>query len=302
MGALVRVAVGDLLDPSFRKIFKDGRDESPSEYTRIIKTISVYKKQEKENIFSNLGKLKIKAEGKGLEYEEPKEGLPKTFIPVAKALAFSVTREAMDDDLTGLIGQVPKDLGHSASTTLEQDVANVFNYAFTAADAYYGPDSKSLCATDHPLLHGGTGSNRLATDADLSVTSLQLMSTLMRKMVNQQNEIMNMALTKLIVPVDLEFTALEILNSTDRPDTANRATNVLNKRNIELVVNPFLTDVDAWFGQNSLRHRLELHMRTKAMFESDNDFGSKSGSFSAFTRYITGWVIHYGIVGTPGAA
>ena len=302
MGALVRVNVGDLLDPAFRWIFKDGRDETPNEYTDIIKTISVSKKQEKENIFSNLGKLKLKAEGKGIEYDNPKEGLPKTFTPVAKALGFSVTREAMDDDLTGLIGQVPRDLGHSVTVTLEQDVANVYNYGFTDSAAYHGPDSKSLFATDHPLLHGGTGSNRLAVDADLSVTSLQLMSILMRKMVNQQNEPMNDKLTKIIVPPELEFTALEILNSTDRPDTANRATNVIKGRNIKLVVNSFLTDADAWFGMNDMKHKLELHMRTKAMFESDNDFGTKSGLFSAFTRYITGWVIHYGMVGTPGGA
>jgi len=302
MGVLTRVAVGDLLDPAFRPIFKDGRDEIESEYLDIIKVISSKRKQEKENIFSNLGKLKIKAEQKGIEYDEPKEGLPKTFTPIAKALAFAVSREAMDDDLSGLIGQVPKDLGHSVSTTLNQDVANVYNYGFTDSSAYHGPDGKSLFATDHSLLHGGTGSNRLAVDADLSVTALQLMSILMRKMVNQQNEPMNLKLQRLIVPPELEFTGLEILNSTDRPDTAQRATNVLKGKNIKLTVNSYLTDTDAWFGMNDLPHKLELIMRTKAMFESDNDFGTKSGLFSAFTRYITGLVIHYGLTGTPGGA
>ena len=172
MGVLARVAVGDLLDPAFRVIFKDGRDEDAPQYTDIIKTISVSRKEAKENIFTSLGKLRDKAEGAGIEYDEPKEGLPKTFTPTAKALGFAVTREAMDDDISGLIGQVPKDLGYSCTNTLEQDIANIYNYGFTAAAAYYGPDSKSLFATDHPLKHGGTGTNRLATDADLTVTSL----------------------------------------------------------------------------------------------------------------------------------
>jgi hypothetical protein len=300
--ATMSVDIAACVDPVYRVIHNDAYNKKAPQYPHIVNILSSTKIQEKESLITGFGKVPKKDKGTAISYDDPIEGLPKTFIHDSYGMGFRVTREAHDDDLFGKMDAMPKKLGESAKETIEGDIADIYNYAFTDSSAYHGPDGKPLVHASHPLLDGGTGSNVLATPADLSVTSVQLMMTLLEDTVNERNINAPMTGTLLVVPAGERFTVREILHSTDRPDTANRAKNVLTEDNLKFIVVNRLTDADAWFLIDEEQYKLNMYFRQRPIFESGNDFDTKDGKFSTFFRFSRGWVDWKGVAGTAGAA
>lgn len=213
------------------------------------------KSYEEDSVRSDLGLPSVKGEGAAVTFGEVIGGAKQRWSHKVWALAVKISEEAISDNLyefkAGGSGEsfkeIFKDLAISMS---ENEEILMARFLVNGATTTYHTtrEDKALFATDHPRLNGSTFSNK-ATSADLTYTAFwDAIIAAENQFTNQQNRIVK-KIEKLWIPPQLERKALEILKSTDRPDTANRSTNAYAQsgRNIKLVVHPYLTDTDAWY-------------------------------------------------------
>jgi hypothetical protein len=253
---------------------------------------------------TGFGPAMIKAEGGAVSYESHSQGPTTRFTHVAYGLGYIVTKEELADNLYAELARMRStSLAYSFATTKETVAANVMNRAFLAG--FTGGDGQTLCSTTHPVYGGGTQSNRLAVDADLSEASLEDMLILIGDAKNNRNLRITLTGKCLIVPNALQFEAERILGSTLRPGTANNDVNAMRSMGMlpeGVKVWNYLSDDDAWFVQTDCPHGLIMFGRNGFEFTRDNDFDTDNAKAKGYERYSVGWGDWRGVFGTEGAA
>jgi hypothetical protein len=227
---------------------------------------------------SGLGTLRVKGEGAPITFDTQIAGAEQTWIPSVMALGVRITEEAIDDNLYELNGggegklkELFDDLGAAASENEETLMARFLVNG--AATTYHTTrSSKALFATDHPRLDGSTFSNK-ATSTDLTYTSFWLAVVAAENQYNHRQYKIRKKIKNLWFPPQMERQATEVLKSSDRPDTANRAINAMasSGRKIGQKNWSYLTDTDAWYLQLDGTGVIRFNLR-KTRFAKDGDF------------------------------
>lgn len=247
----------------------------------------------------SFGNVPIKSEGANVTYQDLAQGFDKTYTPDTYELAFRASQEALDDEQEEVVSDAARALGTSARHTIEQDCANIFNNMTSTTGS---PDGVALFSTAHPLIVGGTASNRAATDADLSTTALRSALNDIMDTVDDAGKLLHWRASVLLVPGELKWQADELINSVDRSDTDARAKNAFRGEGLTVVTWPYLTDADAWFllAKPSL-HNVRKYWRQRPTVLHDWDFESSSAKMKIRFRFIRGWSDWRGVWGTTGA-
>jgi hypothetical protein len=281
-------------------IFED-LEAQPEEYSQVFNVGPSTRAYEEEILMAGLGAVPTKPEGEVLKMDDPIQGGSFRLTHQSYALGFQVTREMYADDQYGKIKRVASDFSASIKQTVEATAANVLNNAFTASTGTITVDGVTLYNTAHPLLGGGTYSNRASTDISLSQSGLQEIILLFEKMVNERNLIKRLVPRMLVIPSDLQYIAGEILNSAYKPNTGFNDVNVMQGR-LEPVLNHYLTSKTAWFVfAEPRRHYLQFFWREQPTFDNQDDFFTKGYNFSTFFRFSTGAWYWNGTCGSKGA-
>lgn len=248
----------------------------------------------------SFGRVPVKQEGANVTYDEIAQGFDKTYTADTYELAFRTSKEALDDEQEEVISDAARMLGASMTYTYNADHATEFNDGFTSTTG--SPDGLSLFSTAHLLIGGGTTRNRLATDADLSVTSLRTALNDIADTADDAGKLIHWRAKILLVPYELKWLADELLNSTLRPDTAENAKNAHKDEGLRIISWPYLTDADAWFllAEPSV-HNVRSYWREKPGTMHDWDFDSSSMKIKTRARWIRGWSEWRGVYGSPGA-
>lgn len=306
---LVRANFGDLyltsMLPAIDELIFQRYDKYPDNYTKVFRVMDSTRSIEQTTEVTGFGLFGSVAEGGRVTFDDPKQGFDKTYTHGQYALGFRITKVAIDDDKYGFIQKLGSELGRSAKETVEIISAGVFNNGFDSSFA--GPDGKALFATDHPLVGGGTQSNRLAVAADLDISSLELLLTDFRKLVDHRGKKIRIVPTRLIVPPDLEWIAAEILSGTQRSDTSNNTVNAFRHRAgmasfQKYFVWEYLTDPDAFFIAGDKEDtELRYYWREKPNTIHDLDFDTRSIKTAMWFRMSVGWSGYLGVSGSPGA-
>lgn len=257
--------------------YQNKRNDSMYPELCTIKTSQ--KKKEEDSIRSGLGLPTVKGEGAGITYDTQISGGKQTWIPTVYALGVRITEEAIDDNLYELNGggnaedlkEIFEDLGQSMAENPEVMAARFFNSA-TATTYHTTRGGLALCSASHVRLDGSTFSN-YATQTDLTYSTFWANLVTAENQYDHRQMRIKKAVKKLWVPPQLEKNALEILKSSDRPDTANRAVNAYAKsgRSIKLCVWPYMTDADSWIFQLDGRGII-MFWRRKTRFARERDF------------------------------
>jgi phage major head subunit gpT-like protein len=220
---------------------------------------------------------------------------------VKYGLGTSISDEVIRDAKFDVVADIMAKMADSAKETQEVSFMNMFNNAFGSQNTADGED---LCDTGHLLPSGLTWSNRLATDADLSQSSLQqalidfeknpIGDTGIRKMIKPRI---------LLVPSELRPKALELVKSELKPDTMDNNMNYLKDEGLVVVSSPHLTDTDAWFllsdkADHSLCVIQDYGVQTKGWEENSND----TIIYKSRYRETVDVFNAYGVFGTTGAA
>lgn len=219
-------------------------------------------------------------------------------------LGFIITREIYEDDQYAKVGaQKAKALARSLRQTKEIVAANIYNRAFTAS--YVGGDGKHLCSNAHPNVAGGTYSNKMATDADLSEAALEQAVIDIAGYRDDRGLLIAAKPEKLVIPYQLQFEAKRILGADGRVGTDLNDPNVLKDMGLfsQVVVNHYLSSAgsDDWFILTNVKDGLKYFERRADQFEQDNDFDTENAKFKATARYSFGWSDPRAIYGSQGA-
>jgi hypothetical protein len=301
--AISRAQLVKELEPGLNALFGLEYKNYENQHTQIYTIESSDRAFEEEVMESGFGEAPVKTEGAGVAYDQAQEVYTARYTHETIALAFSLTEEAVEDNLYDrLSGRYTKALARSMAQTKQIKAAAVLNGAFTTS---VGGDGVVLCSTAHPTLGGPNLSNTLATPADLSETSLEQALIDISAFTDERGLKIAVQGLKLIIPKELMFTADRILKSTLRVGTADNDINAV--RNMGMVpqgytVNNFLTDPEAFFIKTDAPNGMKMFERVALKTGFEGDFDTGNVRYKARERYSFGFSDPRGIFGSPGAA
>ena len=290
------------LEPGLNALFGLEYKGYENEHAEIYDQESSDRAFEEEVMLSGFGEAAVKTEGAGVTYDQAQEVYTSRYTHETISLAFSLTEEAIEDNLYDrLASRYTKALARSMATTKQIKAASVLNGAFTTS---LGGDGKPLCADDHPTLGGPNLRNELAVAADLSETSLEQALIDIAAFTDERGLKISVQGLKLIIPKELQFTADRILKSTLRVGTADNDINAI--RNMGMVpqgytVNHYLTDPDAFFIKTDAPNGMKMFQRIAIKTAFEGDFETGNVRYKARERYVFGFSDVRGIFGSPGA-
>lgn len=276
------------------------------EHKEIYEVETSERSFEEETKLSGFGAAPVKNEGQAISYDNAQEAWTARYNHETIAMGFSITEEAVEDNLyDSLSARYTKALARGMAYTKQVKGAYLLNAAFTGSgNPTYG-DGKVLCATDHPLVNGGTNSNRPTTGADLNETSLENAVIQIAAWTDERGLLIAAKPKKLIIPPALMFTATRLLETEKRVGTADNDINAL-KSNGSIpggyAVNHFLTDVNAWFLMTDVPNGLKHFVRQPLKTGMDSDFDTGNSRYKARERYSFGASDPLGLFGSPGSS
>jgi len=273
------------------------------EHKEIYETETSERSFEEETKLSGFSAAPVKNEGSAMAYDNAQEAWSARYNHETIALGFSLTEEAIEDNLyDSLSGRYTKALARAMAYTKQVKAANVINNGFTSG--YTGGDGKTLFATDHPLVSGGVNSNTPATQADLNETSLENAVIQIAGWTDERGLLIAAKPRKLIVPPALQFTATRLLETELRVGTADNDINAI-KNNGSIpegyTINHFLTDTNGWYLTTDVPNGMKHFVRTAMSTGMDGDFDTGNVRYKARERYSFGWSDPLGVFGSQGA-
>jgi len=300
--AITRAQLAKELEPGLNALFGLEYDRYDQEHAEIFDTESSDRAFEEEVMLSGFGTAPVKSEGGAISFDQAQETFTARYSHETIALAFSITEEAIEDNLYDkLAARYTRALARSMSQTKQIRAASVLNNAFSTSNPI--GDGSALCAADHPSISGNQ-SNVLATASDLNETSLEQMLIDIAGFTDERGLKIAVRGMKLIIPKELQFIAERVLNSNLRPGTADNDTNALKSMGMlpeGAVVNHFLTDTDAFFVKTDAPNGFKLFQRTAIKTAMEGDFDTGNMRFKARERYSFGVSDWRSVIGTPGA-
>jgi hypothetical protein len=300
--AITRGQLVKELEPGLNALFGLEYNRYDNEHAEFYDVETSDRAFEEEVMLSGFGNAAVKAEGQGVTFDSANETFTARYTNETIALAFSITEEAIEDNLYDrLASRYTKALARSMSNTKQVKAANVLNNAFDSSFA--GGDGKELCATDHPIV-AGTFRNELSTSADLNETSLEQSLIDIAAFTDERGLKIAARGVKMIIPSELQFTAERLMKSAGRTGTADNDINAIGSMGMipqGYTVNHFLTDTDAFFIKTDVPNGMKMFVRSPVKTAMEGDFTTGNVRYKARERYSFGFSDPRGMFGSPGA-
>jgi hypothetical protein len=273
------------------------------EHKEIYETETSERSFEEETKLSGFSAAPVKNEGSAIAYDNAQEAWTARYNHETIALGFSLTEEAIEDNLyDSLSARYTKALARAMAYTKQVKAAAVLNNGFSSA--YVGGDGVSLFNSAHPLVSGGTNSNVPTTPADLNETSLEAAVIQISLWTDERSLLIAAKPKKLVVPSSLQFVATRLLETELRVGTADNDINALkNNGSVSegYCVNHFLTDTNAWFLTTDVPNGMKHFVRSPLANSMDGDFDTGNVRYKSRERYSFGWSDPLGMYGSAGA-
>ena len=301
--AISRAQLLKELLPGLNALFGMEYKRYGEEHKEIYETETSERSFEEETKLAGFSAAPVKPEGQAIAYDNAQEAWTARYNHETIAMGFSITEEAMEDNLyDSLSARYTKALARAMAYTKQVKAAAILNQGFNSGVTY--GDGVSLFSTAHPLVSGGTNSNRPTVGADLNETSLENAVIQIAGWTDERGLLIAAKPRKLIVPPALMFVATRLLETELRVATADNDINAI-KNNGSIpegyTVNHFLTDTNAWFLTTDVPNGLKHFIRTPMSTSMDGDFDTGNARYKARERYSFGVSDPLGVFGSPGA-
>jgi len=301
--AISRAQLLKELLPGLNALFGLEYKRYAEEHKEIYDTETSERSFEEETKLSGFSAAPVKNEGQAIAYDNAQEAWTARYNHETIAMGFSITEEAMEDNLyDSLSARYTKALARAMAYTKQVKAAAILNNGFNSAVTY--GDGQPLFSTSHPLVSGGTNSNRPSTAADLNETSLEAAVIQISLWTDERGLLIAAKPRKLVVPPALQFVATRLLETSLRVGTADNDINAL-KNNGSIpegyTINHFLTDSNAWFLKTDVPNGMKHFVRVAMSTGMDTDFDTGNNRYKARERYSFGVSDPLGIYGSPGA-
>ena len=301
--AISRAQLLKELLPGLNALFGLEYQKYGEEHKEIFDQESSERSFEEEVKLSGFSAAPVKDEGAAISYDNAQEAWSARYNHETIALGFSITEEAMEDNLyDSLSSRYTKALARAMAYTKQVKGAAVLNNGFKKS--YVGGDGVELFSTAHPLVSGGTNSNEPSTNVDLNETSLEAAIIQIAGWTDERGLLIAARPLKMIVPPNLQFIATRLLETELRTATADNDINAVRSMGAipqGYTVNHFLTDTDAWFLKTDVPNGMKYFVRTPMQTSMDGDFDTGNARYKARERYSFGWSDPLGMWGSQGA-
>jgi hypothetical protein len=275
------------------------------QHKEIYETETSERSFEEETKLSGFSAAPVKNEGSAIRYDNAQEAFTARYNHETIALGFSLTEEAIEDNLyDSLSSRYTKALARAMAYTKQVKSAAVLNNGFNTTGAYNGGDGVSLFNANHPLVSGGVNSNIPTTPADLNETSLEAAVIQIAAWTDERGLLIAAKPKKLVVPPALQFVATRLLETELRVGTTDNDINAIkNNGSVSegYTVNNFLTDTNAWFLTTDVPNGMKHFVRTPLNNSMDGDFDTGNVRYKSRERYSFGWSDPLGMYGSAGA-
>lgn len=225
------------------------------------------------------------------------QGYLATFTPKEYPVDLVIERKLFDDDQYGVLRDGARRLGISSFQKREADAASVFNNATSAS--FLGPDGVALLSNSHPMSPVASGTTQDNLYA-LTLTAANV-STLRTAMLNFTDDVGNklsLMPDTVLVPIELEDTAIKQLRSPQDPSSANNTTEPQSGR-YNIVVWNQLTDTNRWFLIDSVQMRENLIWYNRVLPEfTFAAINQVRVAWHAYMRYSYGWTDWRWVIGS----
>ena len=292
------------LEPGLNALFGLEYKNYANEHEEIFSKENSDRAFEEEVMLSGFGNGQVKPEGQSINYDAATETFTARYTHETLALAFSITEEAIEDNLYDrLASRYTKALARSMANTKQIKSVDPLIQGLPTTDNFDSGDGVSLFNTAHPTI-AGTVSNTLATQADLNETSLEQSLIDIAAMTDERGLKIAARGVKMIVPSELQFTAERLMKSQGRTSTADNDINAIASMGMipqGYRVNNFLTDTDAFYIITDVPNGMKYFERTPIRTAMEGDFDTGNVRYKARERYRFGVSDYRGIFGVEGA-
>jgi hypothetical protein len=273
------------------------------EHKEIYETETSERSFEEETKLSGFSAAPVKNEGNAIAYDNAQEAWTSRYTHETIALGFSLTEEAVEDNLYDtLSARYTKALARAMAYTKQVKAANVLNNGFNVA--FPGGDGAALFSASHTLVTGGSNSNIPAVASDLNETALENAVIQIAAWTDERGLLLAAKPKKLVIPPALQFIATRLLETELRVGTADNDINAI-KNNGSIpegyTTNHFLTDPDAWFLTTDVPNGMKHFVRSPLSTSMDGDFDTGNVRYKSRERYSFGWSDPLGMYGSEGA-
>lgn len=285
-----------LVDRRYREIYDE-------EYASTIDQLPLFFSVETSDSFEerrgSVGELPIWTSfGGALTYTQFYEQYNSVATHIEFTQAYRTARRLMDDDLTGIMrGDRYRKMVNSSIITRQQHGARLWNFMASNDNMFYSRSEGLSIANDAhttrtPNISTAIGFDNLIT-GELTPTAYRAARQQMRRFNNDQGYIANVIPDTIVVPIELEQRAMEILLSPGDPDNARRTMNP-EQSSAEIIVPIQMTDTNNWglVNRKMMKENCVWFDHTKEDFKSIIDFETYQIKCSGYMRYsflVFGW-------------
>lgn len=287
----------DVLDPRFQEI-RDGLEDRPedkiSEFFNVVNsTIEV----ERGSALTPMGNFQQFSGDGGsgtIPYDGPDQGYDWNATHIEWALGIQIERRLWQFDQFNVIDGRMENLVDSAFETRQGHAAGVaFNDSFSASSSFYNhTESVAIFSNSHTTLRSGvstsSGFDNLVTSA-LSPAALSSARTQARLLRDDAGRRRGFEPDALVVPVDLEYRALEIMQTQLGLDSADQNKNILAGK-FRVIPWQYIDDTNDWFLVNTakMKKNLSMYEATPTEFARVEDFDTLIAKFRGYMTYTFG--------------
>jgi hypothetical protein len=283
-----------LLQDGVHKVFGDSLDEWPEFHNKIYMVRGSKKDYEVDVQLEGFGLAEVKDQGDDITFDTRTQGFVPKWYHTVYGKGYIVTEEALEDELYGQLDKGAQALARVMRISKEFYAHEPLNNGWDTAFTMLGGDGKPLFSATHPNgPSGGTYSNRLTVEADLSEASLEDLIALVRRAEDARGLPAMLSLKKLVIAAGVnEFNTQRIMGSVLQNDTADNATNAV--KDLAFIkegslATPYLTEQQAWFLTTNAPEGLVHFDRRPIVFGQDNSFTTGNARFKSTMRFSDGW-------------
>jgi len=280
------------------------------EHKEIYETEKSERSFEEETKLAGFAAAPVKNEGSAIAYDNAQEAFTARYTHETIALGFSITEEAIEDNLyDSLSARYTKALARAMAFTKQVKAAAVINNGFNGS--YLGGDGVTLFGNNsssvrvgHPLVGGGVNFNSPTTGVDLNETALENAVIQIAAWTDERGLLIAAKPRKMVIPPSLMFVAKRLLDTELRVSTADNDINAIKQMGAipeGYTVNHFLTDPNAWFLTTDVPNGMKHFERMPLANSMDGDFDTGNVRYKARERYSFGWSDPLGMWGSSGS-
>ena len=257
---------GDLTSAGIDEAFKR-EAATPIQGQQYFTVKNVDKNNYKYQAMTGIGLVQINSDGAAMPIDKKSMGFDTTISNYVMRLAMGITRELLETDRYGVIGNHARSLTHAARKTIERILADAFNRGFQATGTIGStPNLSMLCedgyaliANTRPESKGGVGTwSNLETTGSLTADMVATARINFRKYQDNNGDLDPQMMTAIVVPPDEEDTIKEITGSNLKVDTSLNNTNVVS--DVKYKVWDWL-ESDKVVFEGDCENELEFHVR-----------------------------------------